>query len=82
MPIFEFVCEHCRRNFELLATRSEDQVAPVCPHCQSPEIRRVLSKVNARVASSTSPTSSLPQVQSRNCASGHCSTIEIPGPTK
>jgi len=82
MPIFEFVCEHCRRNFELLATRSEDQVAPVCPHCQSPEITRVLSRVNARVSSPSSPTSSLPQVQSRNCASGNCSTIEIPGPTK
>jgi len=82
MPIFEFLCEHCRRYFELLATRSEDRVAPVCPHCQSPEITRVLSRVNARVSSPSSPASSLPQVQSRNCASGNCSTIEIPGPTK
>jgi putative FmdB family regulatory protein len=81
MPIYEFVCDHCRQNFELLATRSENQVAPVCPHCQSPEITRVLSRVNARVASS-SPASSLPQVHSRSCGSGNCSTIEIPGPTK
>jgi putative FmdB family regulatory protein len=82
MPIYEFVCDHCRKNFELLATRSEDLVAPVCPHCQSPEITRALSRVNARVSSPSSPASSLPQVHSRSCGSGNCSTIEIPGPTK
>jgi putative FmdB family regulatory protein len=82
MPIYEFICDHCRKNFELLATRSEDQVAPVCPHCQSPEITRMLSRVNARVSSPSSSASSLPQVHSRSCGSGNCSTIEIPGPTK
>jgi putative FmdB family regulatory protein len=80
MPIYEFRCDHCQQVFELLATKKEDQVSPVCPDCGSPDIARVLSRVNVAVGTTGGP--ARPRVQERSCASGSCSTIEIPGPTK
>ena len=80
MPIYEFCCEQCKKTFELLATQSNDLVAPVCPYCDSPEIRRVLSRINVRNASGEGH--SLPQINERSCASGNCATIDIPGPSK
>jgi len=80
MPIYEFRCNQCQTIFELLAVQSDDLVAPRCPACRSPEISRVLSKIN--VGGSSGDGHSLPQVSSRNCASGSCTTIDIPGPSK
>jgi putative FmdB family regulatory protein len=80
MPIYEFCCEHCQKNFELLATQSADLVSPVCPHCQSPEITRVLSRVN--LGSSKGGLNPVPQVSQKSCPSGSCTTIDIPGPSK
>ena len=80
MPIFEFRCDHCEKTFELLAVQSDDLVAPVCPFCKSPEISRVLSRIN--VGNPSRDGSSLPRVSERNCSSGSCTTIDIPGPSK
>ena len=80
MPIYEFCCDHCHKTFELLAVQNDDLIAPVCPSCQSPEISRVLSRIN--VGSSSRDGQSFPQVNERSCASGSCTTIDIPGPSK
>ncbi|MGC1402102.1 MAG: zinc ribbon domain-containing protein [Thermodesulfobacteriota bacterium] len=80
MPIYEFCCDHCQKTFELLAVQSDDLMAPVCPSCQSPEISRVLSKIN--VGCSSREGLSFPKVSERTCSSGSCTTIDIPGPSK
>jgi putative FmdB family regulatory protein len=80
MPIYEFCCDQCHNTFELLAVQSDDLIESVCPSCQSPEISRVMSKIN--VGSSGKGGQSMPQVIERNCASGNCATIDIPGPSK
>ena len=80
MPIYEFCCDHCHKNFELLAVQKGDLIAPVALSCQSPEISRVLSKIN--VGSPGKGGQSMPQVSERSCASGSCATIDIPGPSK
>jgi putative FmdB family regulatory protein len=80
MPIYEFRCDHCQHVFELLAVQSDDLVSVVCPACQSPEISRVLSRVN--IGSSSGGGKALPEVSERSCASGTCSTIDIPGPSR
>ncbi|MFH0788894.1 MAG: zinc ribbon domain-containing protein [Pseudomonadota bacterium] len=80
MPIYEFCCDQCKQTFELLAVQSNDLIAPVCPTCQSPEIYRVLSKIN--LGGSSRDGQSGPQVSNRNCPSGSCTTIDIPGPSK
>jgi putative FmdB family regulatory protein len=52
MPIFEFRCEDCEREFEevVLPTlaKSLDQNTPHCPSCGSPKVRRILSVGNFR----------------------------------
>jgi putative FmdB family regulatory protein len=80
MPIYEFCCDQCYNTFELLAVQSNDLIEPVCPSCQSPEISRVMSKIN--VGSSGKGGQSMAQVSERSCASGNCATIDIPGPSK
>jgi putative FmdB family regulatory protein len=80
MPIYEFRCEQCDKVFELLAVQREDMVAPCCPACESPEISRILSRTN--IGGSSKEGQALPQISARNCGSGSCSTIEIPGPCK
>ena len=41
MPIYEFVCSGCEREFEKLVMGASARV--VCPHCGSGEVERRLS---------------------------------------
>ena len=40
MPIYEYSCENCSRDFELLIRGQEK---PVCPHCDSERLIKALS---------------------------------------
>ncbi|MFN9287429.1 MAG: FmdB family zinc ribbon protein, partial [Planctomyces sp.] len=40
MPLFEFVCEQCQHQAELLVGRSE---TPACPSCGSRKMQKQLS---------------------------------------
>lgn len=42
MPIYEFVCQSCGREFERIQSFS-DQSLPLCPACQSASVQRKLS---------------------------------------
>lgn len=42
MPIFEYACRGCGREFEALV-RAGDHAPPVCPSCQSADLERLLS---------------------------------------
>jgi putative FmdB family regulatory protein len=42
MPIYEFVCQGCGNEFERLQSFS-DASTPLCPNCQSVQVRRRLS---------------------------------------
>ncbi len=41
MPIFEYICRDCGRNFERIVTRHDSQTD--CPHCNSEDIEKQLS---------------------------------------
>ena len=41
MPIYEYYCESCKREFETLVFRSSDPVT--CPTCSTENVQRVLS---------------------------------------
>ncbi|RLC28064.1 MAG: zinc ribbon domain-containing protein [Deltaproteobacteria bacterium] len=47
MPIFEFVCRDCGREFEELFLPS-DKNAPECPHCGSANAEKLMSAGNFR----------------------------------
>ena len=80
MPIYEFICQECRSNFELLALKEGDLVKFKCPHCESESLERVMSKVNVNASGPAGKQQ--PALENRTCASGSCSTITLPGLTK
>ena len=41
MPIYEYYCESCDDQFEILVFRSSDPVG--CPNCNTENVKRVLS---------------------------------------
>ena len=42
MPLYEFHCDHCDRDSEVLV-RSTDWKGTTCPHCGSRKLRKNLS---------------------------------------
>jgi putative FmdB family regulatory protein len=81
MPIYEFRCLKCQEVFELLKVKEEDELEMKCPHCNSPDFERVLSTTSYAVGFSGGK-SPRPAVASRQCASGSCTTVDLPGHSK
>ncbi len=46
MPIYEFTCEQCGREFSVLVRRMGDSAT--CPECQSENVKRRMSGFAAR----------------------------------
>lgn len=44
MPLYEYVCRDCDRQFELLVRGSQP---PICPECGSEQLTKLLSVVAA-----------------------------------
>ncbi len=44
MPIYEYRCTACRRKVTVLTLRVSEIVDPVCEHCGSRELTRLLSR--------------------------------------
>lgn len=44
MPLYEYRCNGCRRRVTLLRSFS-DTSTPCCPHCQSGDLTRLISRV-------------------------------------
>lgn len=57
MPIFEYQCASCGKEFELLVRNSSS--APECPGCSGTELRKKLSAF-AMITSSASAQAELP----------------------
>ena len=78
MPIFEFRCNKCNEVFEILQMGTGDQVEMKCPHCGSEDFERVLSTTSYAMGDGKGAVQK-PSVQSRQCASGTCTTVTLPG---
>ena len=44
MPIYEYECIKCRRKSSILTMRVSEKVDPVCGHCGSTEMSRLMSR--------------------------------------
>ncbi|HDQ03857.1 MAG TPA: zinc ribbon domain-containing protein [Deltaproteobacteria bacterium] len=82
MPIYEFQCDKCRKQFEVLTISMSEKPKAVCPKCKSKKTRKLISKVGkGRYGSlgkglssgvSSSASSSCSSCSSTNCSScGH-----------
>jgi len=45
MPIFEYECQNCTRQFQRLIMKAEEATALVCPDCGKTGLRRLVSRV-------------------------------------
>lgn len=54
MPLYEFHCNHCEKDFEKMMRFSEADQRPECPHCSSTETHKRISTVAARAVGSLS----------------------------
>ncbi|HPK53972.1 MAG TPA: zinc ribbon domain-containing protein [Smithellaceae bacterium] len=43
MPIYEFQCRKCQREFERLLKVDEDYTGLACPHCGEPKPKKLVS---------------------------------------
>ncbi len=57
MPIYEFHCEGCKRDSEVLV-RSSDWQGTKCPHCGSPKLEKKFSTFASSTAGEAAPTCS------------------------
>ncbi|MCI5222530.1 MAG: zinc ribbon domain-containing protein [Candidatus Electrothrix sp. AR4] len=51
MPIYEYVCNDCAKNFEVLNTSSSTTKPVTCPACQSQDVKKTISSSNLRMSS-------------------------------
>ncbi|MCU0709077.1 MAG: zinc ribbon domain-containing protein [Pirellula sp.] len=47
MPLYEYHCETCDKEFELLIQRRDD--SPLCPECGSKKLTKLLSVIGSPV---------------------------------
>ena len=76
MPIYEYTCKACGKNFETLVMGSD---IPSCPECSSEDLSRMMSKCGF-VSKSTGPggqvqtTTSAGSSTCSGCTSTNCGT--------
>lgn len=80
MPIYEFKCLNCQELFELLVMQNDEVLELRCPKCKSEDLDRVLSSTNYSMNAGAA--GSQVSSQTRSCATGSCTTYDIPGPAR
>jgi putative FmdB family regulatory protein len=65
MPIYEYKCEKCDTNFEILQTKNEKVV---CPGCGGTSLKKMFSVF----AKGSSPEGSVPTSAPGGCCPGTC----------
>jgi len=80
MPIYEFRCESCGHEFELLIMHRDEIGEARCPKCQSPECSKLMSTANMAVSGSSSHKSDGgPNMTQHTCDTGTCMSCTLPG---
>lgn len=70
MPIYEYTCQDCHQNFEMIRTMKDADSELGCSHCQSKNVKRRISLFNA--SSGGRPITNGGGCSS--CAGGSCSS--------
>ncbi|MDH4320545.1 MAG: zinc ribbon domain-containing protein [Desulfobulbaceae bacterium] len=70
MPLFDFICHACGKEFEILLLGKD---RPVCPHCQSKDLEKKMSAF-ARPRSGDGADSAGGGSRCGGCSGGSCAT--------
>ena len=76
MPIYEYQCNACQKEFEALVLGGD---TPACPSCSSRDLARLMSKCgfvskSAGPGGETQVTSSSASSACSSCSAGSCAT--------
>jgi len=55
MPLYEYYCEDCRKEFTLLQSASVNKEETVCPECSSSNVRAQMSSFSSKIPPRTTP---------------------------
>ncbi len=69
MPIFEYKCSDCEREFEAFVTAAR---APECPACQGSNLQKLLSSPGMVGSNGSKPGASLPMAGGCGAGGPHC----------
>ncbi len=75
MPLYEYVCDKCENEFELLVRGSEE---PACPSCGGKRLSKLLSVI-AAPSGATRKTEACDFPASGPCGMGSCGLPECGG---
>ena len=78
MPIYEFQCADCGAKKEILFRSGDETVEMKCDKCGSENLHRVMSCASFSISGGAGAPKATKQ--SHQCASGSCTTYDIPGP--
>jgi len=53
MPVYEYICEKCEHEFEVLSRSMSDRALPDCPACGAARVKRRMSVFAARQDTAT-----------------------------
>lgn len=73
MPIYEYVCQACKKEFEAIRPVSQKDAAIPCEKCGSGDTKRKLALFHARSGGSASPVTSS-GAGCGSCSGGNCSS--------
>lgn len=69
MPLFEYQCQDCEHEFEVLVRAGEK---PQCPTCESTQLEKLMSASAARINGALSITSACPPSNAPPCSPRCC----------
>jgi putative FmdB family regulatory protein len=49
VPIYEYICRKCNKDFSLMQKMGSTESDTVCPHCGSQEVKKMLSAFSCSV---------------------------------
>lgn len=71
MPIYEYLCEKCGKEFELIVFKEEDVV---CPECGNRDLKKKMSTFGFSVGYKFTPSSTGKGSSCSGCSSTNCSS--------
>jgi len=55
MPVFDYKCNSCGKEFDVFTGTSDSTQTPSCPECKSEDVKKSYSSFDFKIASKTRP---------------------------